>query len=113
MAGAGVFLGARYCVRMAGFPDTLELIVPPDGRVKVAELTISEPIEKDGTEYRTITLTAAFCALRPATPLRVVDAADDDKLICAFVAESISMFLRGEQFIRIDGKQYLRFPSTE
>jgi hypothetical protein len=95
------------------YPDTLELIIPPGVRVKVADIIVSEPIEQDGLEYQTITLTAPFRGVHLGMALQVVDAAENDKLICGFMPEKISMFFRGEQFMRIDGKHYLRLPESQ
>ena len=39
------------------YPDTLELIGPYGGRVKVADFLMGEPIEVDGLKYKTITIT--------------------------------------------------------
>src|SRR3954467_4133775 len=87
--------------------DALKLIVPQGGRVKIADFLMSEPIEVDGLKYKTITITTPLRNIKPGDRLQVVDAADDDKVICIFVAESVTMVLRGEVHCLIDGKVYL------
>src|SRR4249919_687745 len=79
-----------------GYSDTLELIGPQGGRVKIADFLMGEPIEVDGLKYKTITITTPLRNIKPGDRLQVVDAADDDKVICIFVAESVTMILRGE-----------------
>jgi hypothetical protein len=90
------------------YPDTLELIGPLGGRVKIADFLVGEPIEVDGLKYKTITITTPLRNIKPGDRLQVVDTADDDKVICIFVAESVTMVLRGEVLCNIDGKVYLR-----
>ena len=90
------------------YPDTLALIGPQGGRVKIADFLMGEPIEVDGLKYKTITITTPLRNIKPGDRLQVVDAADGDKVICIFVAESVTMVLRGEVFCQIDGKVYLR-----
>ena len=90
------------------YPDTLELIGPQGGRVKIADFLVGEPIEVDGLKYKTITITTPLRNIKPGDRLQVVDAADADKVICIFVAESVTMILRGEVLCHIDGKVYLR-----
>ena len=92
----------------AKYPDTLQLIGPQGGRVKIADFLMGEPIELDGSKYKTITITTPLRNIKPGDRLQVVDAANDDKVICIFVAESVTMVLRGEVFCQIDGKVYLR-----
>lgn len=89
------------------YPDTLELIGPQGGRVKIADFLMGEPIEVDGLKFKTITITTPLRNIKPGDRLQVVDAADDDKAICVFVAESVTMVLRGEVLCHIEGKVYL------
>ena len=91
----------------AEHPDTFQLIGPHGGRVKIADFLMGEPIEVDGLKYTTITITTPLRNIKPGDRLQVVDAADDDKVICTFVAESVTMILRGEVLCHIDGKVYL------
>lgn len=93
---------------MPPYPDTLELIDPLGDRVKVADIVVSDPIEQDGLRYQTIAVTTLLRKINPGVRLQIVDAARDDKVVCEFIAESIKMFFRGEQFIRVDGKHYLK-----
>ena len=88
------------------YPDTLELIGPQGGRVKIADFLMGEPIKVDELKYKTITITTPLRNIKPGDRLQVVDAADDDKVICIFVAESVTMVLRGEVLCHIDGKVY-------
>ena len=90
------------------YPDTLKLIGPQGGRVKIADFLMGEPIEVDGLKYKTITITTPLRNIKPGDRLQVVDAADDDKVICIFVAECVTMVLRGKLHCHIDGKVYLR-----
>ena len=76
--------------------------------MKIADFLMGEPIGVDGLNYKTITITTPLRNIKPGDRLQVVDAADDDKVICIFVAESVTMVLRGEVLCRIDGKVYLR-----
>jgi hypothetical protein len=89
------------------YPDTLELIGPQGGRVKIADCLMGEPIDVDGLKYKTITITTPLRNIKPGDRLQVVDAADAARVICIFVAESVTMILRGEVLCHIDGKVYL------
>ena len=47
------------------YPDTLELIGPQGGRVKIADFLMGEPIEVDGLKYKTITITTPLRNIKP------------------------------------------------
>ena len=93
-------------------PDTLELIIAPNVRVKVADILISEPIEQDGAKFQTITLTIPFRAIELGTRLTVVDGAADGKVFCVFMPERVKMVMRGEAFVRVDGRHFIRFANS-
>jgi len=88
----------------AKYPDTLQLIGPQGGRVKIADFLMGEPIEVDGLKYKTVTTITPLRNIKPGNRLQVVDTADDDTVICKFVAESVTMILRGEVLCHIEGK---------
>jgi hypothetical protein len=92
--------------------DNLELIDPTGRRIKIADIVNGDVIEEDdGAKWQSITLTIPVRNIKAGSRLQVVDT-QSNKVISTFVAESISMFFKGEQFARIDGRHYIVFPKT-
>ncbi len=90
--------------------DTLELIDPNGVRVKVAEFIFSDPFDEDGVKFQKITITILPHIIPPAALLRVVDAAENDRFIVAFNAESSHHFFGDDNIVRVEGKHYLSIP---
>ena len=107
---------AVFCLRgMVGgmcfepeYSDTLELIGPHGGRVKIVAFILGEPIEMDGLKYKAITITTPLRNIKPGDRLQVVNTANNETEVCRFVAESVTMVLRDEVLCHIEGKVYLR-----
>ena len=78
----------------------------------IADLLVGDLVDDDGLKYQDLTMTTPLSlSVRPGNRLAVFDTAKKQQL-CSFVVEGITTQVEGEQFLTINGRNYIAFPKN-